>query len=195
MSSSIPSSSSTSPSRSEAEFGSSTALAAITHLQDNAKAEREVSMILDNFLYLGGELVSEEQISELESLGIKRVLNMAINCDDELWIQRFGKEGYLKVGLRDHVDQDLENGLGEAIKFIASSKEPVYVHCQAGKSRSVATVIGYLILERRWALKKAYDLVVERRRIMSPNIGFVSQLIMLESRVLGPEKAGGLGSD
>ena len=58
----------------------------------------------------------------------------------------------------------------------------------------MATVIGYLIQERRWPLKKAYDHVVERRRIMSPNIGFVSQLIMLEGRVLGTEKAGGLVS-
>ncbi|KAF8924489.1 hypothetical protein BGZ58_001731 [Dissophora ornata] len=170
--------------------GSSSALP--THLQDNAKAERQVSMILDDFLYLGGELVEEDQISELEELGIKRVLNMAKNCDDELWIQRFGKDGYLKVGLLDHVDQDLKDGLNEAIQFIASSKEPVYVHCQAGKSRSVATVIGYLIQERRWPLKKAYDHVVERRRIMSPNIGFVSQLVMLEERVLGTNKAEGL---
>ena len=89
-----------------------------THLQDNTDAEREVSMILDDFLYLGGELVKEDQISELEGLGIKRVLNMAENCDDELWIQRFGEDGYLKVGLLDHVDQDLMDGLNEAIKFI-----------------------------------------------------------------------------
>ena len=77
---------------------------------------------------------------------------------------------------------------------LASSKAPVYVHCQAGKSRSVATVIGYLIQEQRWPLKRAYDHVVERRRCMSPNIGFVSQLIMLEERVFGRENAGGLVS-
>ncbi|KAG0355741.1 hypothetical protein BC939DRAFT_452939 [Gamsiella multidivaricata] len=165
-----------------------------THLQDNAEAEREISMILDNFLFVGGELVEEEQILELERLGIKRVLNMAINCDDELWIRRFGTEGYLKIGLLDHVDQDLKEGLNKAIEFIASSTEPVYVHCQAGKSRSVATVIGYLIQECRWPLKKAYDHMVKRRRIMSPNIGFVSQLIMLEECILGPERAGGLVS-
>ncbi|KAF9157717.1 hypothetical protein BGX20_003756 [Mortierella sp. AD010] len=156
-----------------------------SHLQNNADAEREISMILDNFLYLGGDLVEEEQVLELERLGIKRVLNMAINCDDLLWIERTGKDNgsYLKVGLLDHVDQDLK---------AASSTSPVYVHCQAGKSRSVATVIGYLIQEHKWPFKKAYDHVVERRRIMSPNIGFVSQLVMLEERVLGPNKAGGL---
>ena len=198
---------------------------------------------------------------ELESLGVRRVLNMAENCDDELVIERWGHQGYLKVGLRDHVDQDLKEGLATAIKFIgklicslvclcsiwgmfltairatekhswrnekkdifttgrsntkslsllvilshilfsficiASSDTPIYVHCQAGKSRSVATVIGYLIQEHHWPLKKAYDHVVERRRCMSPNIGFVSQLIMLEERILGREHAGGLvsvGSD
>ncbi|KAG0377629.1 hypothetical protein BGX24_005732 [Mortierella sp. AD032] len=166
----------------------------LSHLQDNAKAEREVSMILPDFLYLGGELVEEDQMEELEKLGIKRVLNMAVNCDDGLWVQRYGRSGYLKVGLRDHVDQDLKDGLDEAIKFIASSKTPIYVHCQAGKSRSVATVIGYLIQEHRWPLKRAYDHVVERRRCMSPNIGFVSQLILLEKRVLGSDKANGLVS-
>ncbi|KAF9112317.1 hypothetical protein BGX27_003636 [Mortierella sp. AM989] len=167
-----------------------------THLQANAKAEREISMILDNFLYLGGDLVDEEQILEVERLGIKRVLNMAANCDDLLWVQRAGENNgsYLKVGLLDHVDQDLKVGLDKAVKFIASSTTPVYVHCQAGKSRSVATVIGYLIQEHKWPLKKAYDHVVERRRIVSPNIGFVSQLIMLEERVLGRDQAGGLVS-
>ncbi|KAF9562919.1 hypothetical protein EC968_005048 [Mortierella alpina] len=179
--------SSSSPTGSGSSLGAS-----LTHLQDNAKAEREVSMILQDFLYLGGELIEEEQIMELQNLGVKRVLNMAVNCDDELWIQRFGNEGYLKVGLRDHVDQDLSDGLDEAIKFIAASKAPIYVHCQAGKSRSVATVIGYLIQEHQWPLKRAYDHVVECRRCMSPNIGFVSQLVLLEERVLGPERAGGL---
>lgn len=62
--------------------------------------------------------MEEEQVTELERMGVKRVLNMAVNCDDELWIQRFGRSGYLKVGLLDHVDQDLERGLDEAIKFI-----------------------------------------------------------------------------
>ncbi|KAG0252914.1 hypothetical protein BG011_006682 [Mortierella polycephala] len=166
----------------------------LTHLQDNAIAEREVSMILQDFLYLGGELIDEDQITELESHGVKRILNVAENCDDEIWIKRFGTTGYLKVGLRDHVDQDLKDGLDEAIKFIAASKTPIYVHCQAGKSRSVATVIGYLIQECHWPLKRAYDHVVERRRCMSPNIGFVSQLVMLEERVLGLEKAGGIVS-
>ncbi|KAG0033502.1 hypothetical protein BGZ81_008329 [Podila clonocystis] len=172
----------------------STSSTGLNHLQENANAERQVSEILPNFLYLGGELIEEDQLVELESLGVRRVLNMAENCDDELVIARWGQQAYLKVGLRDHVNQDLKEGLASAIKFIASSDTPIYVHCQAGKSRSVATVIGYLIQEHHWPLKKAYDHVVERRRCMSPNIGFVSQLIMLEERVFGRDRAGGLVS-
>ncbi|KAF9325184.1 hypothetical protein BG006_011322 [Podila minutissima] len=172
----------------------STSSTGLNHLQENANAEREISEILPNFLYLGGELIEEVQLVELEALGVRRVLNMAENCDDELVIARWGHQAYLKVGLRDHVDQDLKEGLASAIKFIASSDTPIFVHCQAGKSRSVATVIGYLIQEHHWPLKKAYDHVVERRRCMSPNIGFVSQLIMLEERILGRDRAGGLVS-
>ncbi|KAG0092468.1 hypothetical protein BGZ92_009660 [Podila epicladia] len=186
-SSSLLSSSTQSPPNSTSSIG-------LNHLQENANAEREVSEILPNFLYLGGELIEEDQLVELEALGVRRVLNMAENCDDELVISRWGQQAYLKVGLRDHVDQDLKEGLTSAIKFIASSDTPIFVHCQAGKSRSVATVIGYLIQERHWPLKKAYDHVVERRRCMSPNIGFVSQLIMLEERILGRDRAGGLVS-
>ncbi|KAF9180741.1 hypothetical protein BGZ51_004298 [Haplosporangium sp. Z 767] len=194
-SSSLHSSASTSPTAAVTGGSNSGSVSLpLTHLQDNAIAEREVSMILQDFLYLGGELIDEAQITELENLGVKRVLNMAENCDDKIWIERFGPTSYLKVGLRDHVDQDLKDGLDEAIKFIAASKTPVYVHCQAGKSRSVATVIGYLIQNHHWPLKRAYDHVVERRRCMSPNIGFVSQLVMLEERILGPGKAGGIVS-
>ncbi|PWN26325.1 DSPc-domain-containing protein, partial [Jaminaea rosea] len=46
---------------------------------------------------------------------------------------------------------------------------PVYVHCRAGKSRSVSVVIGWLIHEYKWPLKKAYEFVSERRKDVSPN--------------------------
>ncbi|KAF9367452.1 hypothetical protein CPB97_005738, partial [Podila verticillata] len=96
----------------------STSSTGLNHLQENANAEREVSEILPKFLYLGGELIEEDQLVGLESLGVRRVLNMAENCDDELVIERWGRQGYLKVGLRDHVNQDLKEGLATAIQFI-----------------------------------------------------------------------------
>lgn len=55
---------------------------------------------------------------------------------------------------------------------------PTYVHCRAGKSRSVTVVLAYLIHSHRWALNKAYAYVLERRKGISPNIGFMSELLV-----------------
>lgn len=78
------------------------------------------------------------------------------------------------------------------IYFIEQTESPVYVHCKAGKSRSVTAVIAYLIQNRRWQLKKAYDHVMERRNCMCPNIGFVAELMRIEERVFGKANSGGL---
>lgn len=81
---------------------------------------------------------------------------------------------------------------------------PTYVHCKAGKSRSVTAVMAYLIHANHWTLSRAYTFVLERRRGISPNIGFVSELMNFEEAELGsksvgvvkqPQSAGGVGSD
>lgn len=60
---------------------------------------------------------------------------------------------------------------------------PTYVHCRAGKSRSVTVVLAYLILSHRWSLKKAYAYVLERRKGISPNIGFMAELLNVEAEL------------
>lgn len=81
---------------------------------------------------------------------------------------------------------------------------PTYVHCKAGKSRSVTAVMAYLIHANHWTLSRAYTFVLERRKGISPNIGFVSELMNFEEAELGsksvgvikqPQSAGGAGSD
>ncbi|KIM56711.1 hypothetical protein SCLCIDRAFT_131893, partial [Scleroderma citrinum Foug A] len=39
-----------------------------------------------------------------------------------------------------------------------------YVHGKAGRSRSIAAVVAYLIHANHWALSRAYRFVVGRRR-------------------------------
>ncbi|KAG0146069.1 hypothetical protein CROQUDRAFT_44945, partial [Cronartium quercuum f. sp. fusiforme G11] len=46
---------------------------------------------------------------------------------------------------------------------------PVYVHCKAGKSRSVTIVLAYLIHRFRWTLKDSYAHVSERRKGICPS--------------------------
>jgi protein-tyrosine phosphatase len=54
--------------------------------------------------------------------------------------------------------------------------KPVYVHCRAGKSRSVTLILAYLIKTHRWPLKKAYDFVLDKRKGISPNLGFMAEV-------------------
>jgi hypothetical protein len=67
---------------------------------------------------------------------------------------------------------------------------PTYVHCKAGKSRSVTAVMAYLIHANHWTLSRAYQFVLERRKGISPNIGFVSELMTFEEEELGGKSIG-----
>ncbi|KAG0249738.1 hypothetical protein BG011_008987 [Mortierella polycephala] len=174
------------------------------HDDDNEDAneddgEQEISCILPNFLYLGPEIVRESQVQELGRLGVKRVLNMATECEDLVLRNRPGPEGcadmfeYHKIGVYDHIDADVTAGLLQAVEIIAASPDaPIYVHCKAGKSRSVTATIAYLITQLHWPLNRAYQHVLKQRPCMCPNIGFVAELMRVEERTLGAEKAGGL---
>ncbi|KAG0306787.1 hypothetical protein BGZ98_001700 [Dissophora globulifera] len=154
--------------------------------------EQEISCILPNFLYLGPEIATEEQVQELERLGVKRVLNMARECEDLLVANRPDIE-YHKISMQDHVEADVSTGLLQAVDVIAASDDsPIYVHCKAGKSRSVTAIIAYLMTQLHWSLNKAYSHVLTQRPCMCPNIGFVTELMRMEERMMGTERAGGL---
>ncbi|KAF9926307.1 hypothetical protein BGZ65_007336 [Modicella reniformis] len=153
--------------------------------EDEDESEQEISCILPGFLYLGPEIVNEAQVAELDRLGVKRILNMATECEDLLVSNREGME-YHKIGVYDHIEADVSAGLLKAVEIIAmSSDSAVYVHCKAGKSRSVTATIAYLITQLKWPLNKAYQHVLKQRPCMCPNIGFVTELMRVEEKTLG----------
>jgi hypothetical protein len=174
-----------------------------------------VSTILPNFLYLGPEITAEEHVRELQSLGVRRILNLAVECDDDNGLelrQRF--ERYVKIPMRDTVEEEnVLLGVREACSVLGTSflpssgihrhvlnspmiddaslhSAPTYVHCKAGKSRSVTAVMAYLIHANHWTLSRAYTFVLERRKGISPNIGFVSELMNFEEAELGSKSVG-----
>jgi len=188
-----------------------------------------VSTILPNFLFLGPEMTAEEHVQELQNLGVRRILNLAAECNDDNGLglrQRF--ERYVKIPMRDTVEEEnVILGVREACSVIGTSflpssglhrhvlnpltiddaslhSAPTYVHCKAGKSRSVTAVMAYLIHANHWTLSRAYTFVLERRKGISPNIGFVSELMNFEEAELGsksvgvvkqPQSSGGVGPD
>ncbi|KAI9571869.1 hypothetical protein HD554DRAFT_2070137 [Boletus coccyginus] len=154
-----------------------------------------VSMILPNFLYLGPELTLPEHVQELQSLGIKRILNIAAECNDDHGLNlRENFERYVKIPMRDTVEEDqITRGLKEACEILDEASlfgASTYVHCKAGKSRSVTAVMAYLIHANHWTLSRAYAYVLERRKGISPNIGFVSELMTFEEQELGGKSVG-----
>ncbi|KAG1521149.1 hypothetical protein G6F45_009893 [Rhizopus arrhizus] len=147
-----------------------------------------ISEIVSDFLYLGPEITESRQLVLLKSRSIRWILNMAEECDDdipglkELFV-------YKKIPARDILDmKDVQDILKKAVNVINNAKrhgDPVYVHCQAGKSRSAAVILAYLILSEHRTLKQAYRLLVKARPSISPNIGFIAELLKLESSVHG----------
>jgi hypothetical protein len=73
-----------------------------------------VSTILPSFLYLGPEITTEKDIQQLQSLGVRRILNVAIECNDaEVLGIRDKFEKYVQLPLRDCVE---ETGIGKGVR-------------------------------------------------------------------------------
>ncbi|KAF8583421.1 hypothetical protein K439DRAFT_1634484 [Ramaria rubella] len=155
-----------------------------------------ISCILPNFLFLGPELTSEDNVRELQGLGVKRILNLATECDpdDHGLNLRECFERYVKIAMRDTVEEEnIGRGVREVCECLDDARlhsSPTYVHCKAGKSRSVTAVMAYLIHANHWTLSRAYSFVLERRKGISPNIGFVSELMNFEEQELGGKSVG-----
>ncbi|KIY65736.1 hypothetical protein CYLTODRAFT_445177 [Cylindrobasidium torrendii FP15055 ss-10] len=152
-----------------------------------------VSTILPGFLYLGPEPSSPDNLGELKTLGVRRILNIAAECDDELGLNEMF-ERYVKIPMRDTVEEDnIARGMRQVCDILDDARlhsAPTYVHCKAGKSRSVTAVIAYLIHANHWTLSRAYQFVLDRRKGISPNIGFVSELMTFEEEELGGKSNG-----
>ncbi|ORY99477.1 hypothetical protein BCR42DRAFT_430262 [Absidia repens] len=148
-----------------------------------------ISEIIPGFLYVGPEIETNEQAEQLLARPIRRVLNMAEECHDRPLEQHHDHLIYRKIAARDTVEmRNIDNVMMEAVGFIEEAKryhEAIYVHCKAGKSRSVTVILAYLVSCEKWTLKQSYRHVIKARPNMSPNIGFIAELMKLENQVHG----------
>eukprot|EP01135_Chromosphaera_perkinsii_P001483 Nk52_evm12s179 gene=Nk52_evmTU12s179 len=160
--------------------------------------------IIDN-IYIGSQQNASE-IHTLKSLNIYHVLNVAKECSPESYecfseastesegececnvednLERKKKMAYCHCPMNDCGDQDITEYLQEALVFIDAAKKSktnILIHCYAGVSRSVVITLCYLVTVKNYKLQDAYELVKERRPIISPNIGFMGQLMSLENK-------------
>jgi hypothetical protein len=79
-----------------------------------------ISAILPNFLYLGPELTTPEHVEELKVLGVRRIINIAVECDDDHGLKlRENFERYFHIPMRDIVEEEnITRGVREACDII-----------------------------------------------------------------------------
>ncbi|XP_042309289.1 dual specificity protein phosphatase 1 [Sceloporus undulatus] len=144
------------------------------------------------FLYLGSAYHASRK-DMLDALGITALINVSANCPNHFE----GHYQYKSIPVEDNHKADISCWFNEAIDFIDSVKSDggrVFVHCQAGISRSATICLAYLMRTNRVKLDEAFEFVKQRRSIISPNFSFMGQLLQFESQVLAPNCSAEAGS-
>ena len=117
------------------------------------------------------KVMKTHQITHVLSLGIKPTVL------DENVVYKF-------VDMLDVPEFSLRDGWEKCFCFIDTALRvggKVYVHCNAGVSRSPAVVIAYLMKTRRLSYEQAFCQVKQKRNAINPNPGFVQQLKQYEN--------------
>lgn len=80
----------------------------------------DVSTILPSFLYLGPEIATRADVETLLSMGIRRVLNVAVELDDDENLGlKTNFERYYRIPMRDSVEESgVEKGIREACDIL-----------------------------------------------------------------------------
>ena len=85
-----------------------------------------------------------------------------------------------KQRLWDKTPWDTVAGAVMAIHKALSEEKNVLVHCRKGRSRSATVVISYLMSRHGFGRSEALNWVKDRRPSVSPNAGFMQQLLDLQ---------------
>lgn len=128
-------------------------------------------------------------VSVLKKMGITHV----VSCLDEE--ERSSVDflrqcfDHLFLGVRDGMHEDIAATFSQFFTFAetvirADSPSKLFVHCEAGVSRSPTLVIAQLMKLETKRFFNAYQSVKSRRGQVLPNVGFASQLQRLENDLL-----------
>ncbi|XP_034753572.1 dual specificity protein phosphatase 5 [Etheostoma cragini] len=134
------------------------------------------------FLYLGSAYHASRQ-DYLSDLHITALLNVSRR---DLQPAK-GHYNYKWIPVEDNNMADISSHFQEAIDFIdhvMQSGGKVLVHCEAGISRSPTICMAYIMRTQQLRLDAAFDIIKQRRAVISPNFSFMGQLLQFESEVL-----------
>ena len=121
-------------------------------------------------LFLGAEVGANSKLI-FEKHNIKRVLSLGIAMEPVFP----DKCDYMTISIEDSRNEDIYQFFENTYKYIdkaINDKAPIYIHCQAGISRSASVVIAYFIKKYKWTYLEALSFVSENRDFINPNKGF-----------------------
>ncbi|XP_062987639.1 dual specificity protein phosphatase 5 [Elgaria multicarinata webbii] len=134
------------------------------------------------FLYLGSAYHASK-CDFLANLNITALLNVSRKSSEPFTDQYC----YKWIPVEDSHMADISSHFQEAIEFIDCTRRAggkILVHCEAGISRSPTICMAYLMKMRKFRLEEAFDYIKQRRSLISPNFGFMGQLLQYESEIL-----------
>ncbi|KAH0623753.1 hypothetical protein JD844_006856 [Phrynosoma platyrhinos] len=134
------------------------------------------------FLYLGSAYHASK-CEFLANLNITALLNVSRKSSEPLTDQYC----YKWIPVEDSHTADISSHFQEAIEFIDCTRRSggkILVHCEAGISRSPTICMAYLMKMKKFRLEEAFDYIKQRRSLISPNFGFMGQLLQYESEIL-----------
>uniref|UniRef100_A0A8D0BQ25 Dual specificity protein phosphatase n=1 Tax=Salvator merianae TaxID=96440 RepID=A0A8D0BQ25_SALMN len=134
------------------------------------------------FLYLGSAYHASK-CEFLANLNITALLNVSRKSSEPFTDQYC----YKWIPVEDNHTADISSHFQEAIEFIDCTRRAggkILVHCEAGISRSPTICMAYLMKMKKFRLEEAFDYIKQRRSLISPNFGFMGQLLQYESEIL-----------
>jgi protein tyrosine/serine phosphatase len=114
---------------------------------------------VDETLYRGGQ-PNEEGLEELKSRGIKTVINLRESVEkisqEEKIATNHGMNFY-NIALSVYERPTDEQVLTFLEIVLDKDKQPVFVHCDAGRDRTGAMIALYRVVIEGWGPKQAYE--------------------------------------
>ena len=141
------------------------------------KISPEVSEIIPKKLYLGNYDTAKSK-ETLEKHKISHILT----CGKYMEKHFEDNFNYLQLDLEDIIEENIIRYFDITYKYIDSG-ETVYVHCNAGVSRSPSIVIAYLMKKEKMTFIEAFNKVKACRECVFPNESFVEQLKKFEETI------------
>ena len=146
------------------------------------------SSVIPGVLYISSYewAESRERLKEYE---IEHVVMLGSEDDFEYYTMHEDIE-YFDVIIDDELDAEMSiEMLDKICDFIESACGPVLVHCFAGRSRSAAVVIAYLMKTqkrkyRHLSLSEAYDFLLDQHPPTAPNAKLMRDLQTYEQYLI-----------